>query len=187
MKTTIIVLTAILVLAQGLCAASRGEHRTSGDRKTELVYLDASHALIKYKGTLLEYKNPSTKEGIAFGDLYTLCEAKYAGPPEVVEFTGDIPGKDLVQGVMSLHLFEHAVIGIGFDPKDKRPPQQRLYFISNLKTGRTSFFRSKKSYRLALSNRIGIKKYPGLLPAEYVMRNLEREFDSKRGPESLRK
>ena len=129
----------------------------------QIVYLDARSALIK---------GP-------WGASYMICDAKYAGPPDVVEFTGDIPGNSLVGNITELRLLKDIAIGIGLDPNEKGPPQQMLHFILDLRTGRVSLFKSEDLYRLALTKQLGLKEYPALQPVERAMKSLAIEFDSK--------
>jgi len=158
MKYAVFIVFLVLPWLPALAANERGTHRISATRQMEIIYLSKTYALLR---------GP-------WNDSYSITEAKYEGEPDVAEFTGDVPGKELVVSVKQLCLFKHAAAGRGYDPGTKSPPQPLLYFIVDLNTGHTKFYSLKSSFRSALLKQFGIQSMPTLYPPDKVALKLAR-------------
>ncbi len=130
-----LLLIAIMNTLASSASAGAGDYRRSADRTLEIVYVTDDVALEHYIRTdALGNKN----------HLFSLVSAKYAGPSEVPELTGDKIVMRWVSSISRISASRHLITGYGYDPKAKsRTPS---WFIFDLRLGQCHFFEDELAF-----------------------------------------
>lgn len=156
----IILLDMICLAAKALDAAVM-DYRQSADGTMEIVYLNKTLAIEHYANIdALEKKTHH----------FRVTLAKYEGPPELAQFTGDRTIKVFVSSITEIRVTTNYVFGRGFDPNgNARTPS---WFLFDLNTQRCVFYENELEFARGarrLAGNVALKFKPPI----YV-------FDNKR-------